>query len=538
MPMDLDKTQEFPLEAIRSEEGSDALWKREGGHLRMQVQAAREIILTFDADGVIRFANQSGLDMTGYMAEELVGMKIADIFPPDDLARIEKGLSLRSGADRAEITIPESRFIDRELALIPVEIQLLARFHEGVRQQAILIARNISDRLRLERERRRRAKSALVRRFAEGVIDDLDKLLENTLSDLEFALSTIDTQNTLFRRIADARKDCAEALRRVRRLVPLAKPPEIESERASLRDLLQRAVEKATNGSDVKCEFWLPDTLWPVKGDETLLTRALEQVIRNAVESMQGRGVIQIRADNGSAGPDLPGEFAPKGAFVGLSIKDRGKGLRPEDLEAAVEPYFSTRTERDGPRPGLGLAFADAVVQAHGGRLDLFSESGLWTLARVLLPAWRKSSADMASRKSPDSGTGPPSGEKRGRVLIMDDEPIVREVASDMLAGLGYDATVVAGAEAAIARFTDAASAGKPYHAVILDLNPGEGGRGGRTVLDALAKIDARVRGIAASGYSNDPEMTDFGVYGFKAALRKPFTRQDLADALAAALSE
>lgn len=531
MHMDTNDTQEYPLHDIEPTEADDTLWKREGGHYRMQVQAAKEIILTFDADGVIGFVNQGGLDMTGYIEDELVGMKIGDVFPPDDLARLERELSFRAGSGQVEITIPESHFINRELELMPVEINLLARFREGVRREVILIARNISGRLRLESERRRKAKSALTRRFAGGVIADLQNLVEDTLNDIEFALSTLDSgNNTLFRRLTDAREGCNASLRRLRRLKCLTDTPEIAMGRASLRNLLHRSTESVMDETAAKCEFWLPDALWPVKGDEALLTRAFEQLIRNAAEAMGGNGMIQIRADNDDTGPDLPREFSMEGAFVSVTIRDHGKGIRQADLETILDPYVGID---GGLEAGLGLAFADAVIQAHGGRLDLFSEAGLGTVARIYLPALREPSTVTTPEKMADRVADQTDAVKKNRVLVMDDEPIVREVATEMLEGLGYRVVAVDRAEAAIERFAEASAAGEPFRVVVLDLNPGRGAMGGRAVMASLVKIDPRVRGIAASGYSGDPEMTDFAGHGFSAALPKPFTRRDLAAAVA-----
>ena len=110
----------------------------------------------------------------------------------------------------------------------------------------------------------------------------------------------------------------------------------------------------------------------------------------------------------------------------------------------------------------------------------------------------------------------------KGKVLVMDDEDLVREVVGKMIVYLGYEANLARDGEEAITIFTEAQISGHPFDAVILDLTV-PGGMGGKETMENLLKIDPQVKAIASSGYSDDPVMAEFHKYGFSAIIPKPY---------------
>ncbi|MDM8522071.1 response regulator [Desulfococcaceae bacterium HSG8] len=115
----------------------------------------------------------------------------------------------------------------------------------------------------------------------------------------------------------------------------------------------------------------------------------------------------------------------------------------------------------------------------------------------------------------------------KGRILIMDDEEIIRDIASQMLRRLGYDVELSEDGAEAAAAYKKAMNEGKRFDIVILDLQVRKG-MGGKDAMKELIKIDPDVKGIISSGYSNDPEMTDFEKYGFSGVVEKPYSIQEL----------
>ena len=252
-------------------------------------------------------------------------------------------------------------------------------------------------------------------------------------------------------------------------------------------------------------------------------------MVTNAIEAMPNGGTVTIRGDNlqfgdGNGYTDLP---LKSGDYVRISIQDQGKGIYPEHLDRIFDPYFSTKTMGVQKGMGLGLATAYAIVQKHGGHLSVESEPGVGTTVDIYLPAERhhvKSDGKVHSEKDFPS--------PRKRVLLMDDEEMLRKLAQQMLKKLGYDVETVKNGLEAVELYKTQKALGTPFHAVILDLTI-KGGMGGEQTVGKLLKIDPDVKAIVSSGYFDDPVMSNFEDYGFRGAMAKPYEKNKLKEELA-----
>lgn len=128
----------------------------------------------------------------------------------------------------------------------------------------------------------------------------------------------------------------------------------------------------------------------------------------------------------------------------------------------------------------------------------------------------------------------PASSRGNGRILVMDDEDFIRDVARSMLQGLGYTVETASHGAEALDMFTNAARSGKPFDLVILDLTI-PGGMGGKKTKEELRKIAPSLKIIASSGYSDDPVIAHPGEFGFDASIRKPYHREELAETVLSA---
>jgi CheY-like chemotaxis protein len=203
-----------------------------------------------------------------------------------------------------------------------------------------------------------------------------------------------------------------------------------------------------------------------------------------------------------------------------VAVQDQGIGIHPDYIKKVFDPYFTTKQKGSG----LGLAVAYNIVAKHDGQLTVDSQMGEGTTFTILLPASTTSPKNERDERK-EIVTG------QGRILVMDDEDYIRELALSMLTKLGYEVVVAEDGQTAVDLYRKAFDRGRPYDAVILDLTV-PGGMGGQETIARLIEIDKDVRAIVSSGYSNDPVIANYTQYGFHGAVQKPYLVQEMSQLL------
>lgn len=276
----------------------------------------------------------------------------------------------------------------------------------------------------------------------------------------------------------------------------------------------------ALSGSNVKGEIYIPDKLWTVKIDESQIQQVINNLVINAHQAMPGGGVIKVSAANETLGSNSHRSLEA-GDYVKISVEDQGAGIKEDDLGKIFDPFFSTKSGGHG----LGLATSYSIIRKHNGDLCVQSQTGVGSRFDFYLPAFRKESA----RSSEPSQNKPVTGE--GLVLVMDDEESIRDLMVASLGRLGYEVVSSKDGAEAIAYFKQHETAGNAFDLVILDLTI-PGGIGGAETISQIRTINADVKAICSSGYSNDKVMLNCNEYGFDRALAKPYRINDLSEAL------
>jgi CheY-like chemotaxis protein len=201
-------------------------------------------------------------------------------------------------------------------------------------------------------------------------------------------------------------------------------------------------------------------------------------------------------------------------------VHDHGCGIPPDVLPNIFDPYFTTKETGSG----LGLAAAYAIVSKHDGYMTAESQVGTGTTFFIYLPASQHHMpARRVTQDTPSVGNT--------RILVMDDEEIIRDLLYEILTSLEYEVVCAQDGAEAIALYEDALTSGRPFRAVILDITV-PGGMGGKEAMAYLRAIDPHVRALVSSGYANDPIMAHFAEHGFSGVVTKPYTVQRLQDAL------
>jgi CheY-like chemotaxis protein/two-component sensor histidine kinase len=298
-------------------------------------------------------------------------------------------------------------------------------------------------------------------------------------------------------------------------LLTFAKGGEPVRRTQDLRPLIANCARFALSGTNVDCRLELDEGLWPADIDENQIGQVLDNLLINARQAMPEGGTATIRAVNGPDGPC--------GRTVLISVADTGVGIPKEILPKIFDPFFTTKRSGNG----LGLAMAYSIVQKHGGAISAKSEPGEGTLFSLSLPASSGSSGrDASDEASRFKGSG--------RVLVMDDEPFIRDIARDMLEKLGFGADCASDAREALRMVSEARGKGG-YRAIFLDLTI-PGGPGGRDIVKDLRAGGTDAVIVASSGYSEDPIMSHPREFGFDASIRKPYRVEDLARLLSSVM--
>jgi CheY-like chemotaxis protein len=286
-----------------------------------------------------------------------------------------------------------------------------------------------------------------------------------------------------------------------------------------VRPVIENAVKFALSGSRIDYRITLDEHLRMVEADEGQIGQVIQNIVINAEQAMPLGGTVLITAKNGPE-PGKPGNRT----FVEITIKDTGIGISPQCLPRIFDPYFTTKEKGSG----LGLATAYSIVRSHGGIIEVASEADKGTTVSVYLPAVEPET-DIPDAPAVRSG-------KKGRILVMDDEELVRKIAGEMIAAGGHEIECAAHGEAAIEKYKSASDQGRPFDIVILDLTI-RGGMGGKQAIEKLLEIDPSVKAVVSSGYSDDAVVSDFPAYGFAASLTKPYDFNELTQTLNRLLS-
>jgi CheY-like chemotaxis protein/anti-sigma regulatory factor (Ser/Thr protein kinase) len=255
--------------------------------------------------------------------------------------------------------------------------------------------------------------------------------------------------------------------------------------------------------------------------DTGQLGQVLQNLVINAVHAMPAGGIIRLTARNITGDPD---ESPPApGRYVLITVRDHGQGIPPEHLAKIFDPYFTTKQSGSG----LGLAVVHSIIANHAGHIAVESKPGKGTLFSIYLPSAGKSPLVEKSAEAT-----PPPSKGQGKILVMDDEELIRNVSTAMLRQLGYEAHTANDGEEALALYLQAKNDGHPFDLVIMDLTV-PGGMGGGEAITRLRQLDPQVKAVVSSGYANDPIMANFRDYGFCGVTPKPFGLEDLSRLLA-----
>lgn len=384
--------------------------------------------------------------------------------------------------------------------------------------------RDVTEVHRMQEELYRSQKLDSLGILAGGIAHDFNNILTGILGNITLARMEIKPDTSMFSILEEAEKAAIRAKDLTQQLLTFARGGAPVKKTASIPDILHDTVQFALRGSKSICEFNIPDNLWHAEIDKGQISQVINNLIINSDEAMPQGGRINVHAEN----TILTDEFSSllPGRYIKIVITDAGLGIPEEHLSRIFDPYFTTKQKGSG----LGLATCYSIIKNHGGMITVDSRLGQGSTFNILVPA----SEERVEKEFVAQNT---QRTRQGRILIMDDETMVLEVASRMLQYIGFkDIQTVTDGQNAVNTYSKAWQDGNPFTLVIMDLTV-PGGMGGEEAVRSLLEIDPNAKVIVSSGYASGPVLSDYKKYGFSAVVGKPYTVNELARAVDEALN-
>jgi PAS domain S-box-containing protein len=501
-------------------------------HFKAIVESSEDAIISKTLEGIILTWNPGAEHVYGYSAAEAIGHPMTVLLPgdrPDEETSILE--RLRRG-ERVQHFETIRRRKGGELIHVSLTISPI-RDKRGRTIGASHIARDITERQKVEEQLRLTQKLESLGVLAGGVAHDFNNLLTGILGNASLALDTLAPGNPTREMLRDVVKASERAAHLTGQLLAYAGKGRFLVDFVNLSDLVREmsTLVRTSISKNVHLRLELGGHLPSVEADPSQMQQLVMNLIINAAEAIapQEAGTVLVTTNVERLAEDEPPNAAgdpglPAGTYVSFEVHDTGCGIDEATLPRIFDPFFTTKfTGR-----GLGLAAVQGIIRGHKGAMQVHSRPGKGTRFKVLLPVVAEAQATIGGATAsldPTAGTG--------LVLVIDDEDIVRRTAKAMLERYGYAVVLAENGKEGVDLFHVLSD---KIRVVLLDMTMPV--MNGEETLQRLKAIDPNVKVILSSGYNEVEVIRRFTGAGLAGFIQKPYSAAALAQKIGPLVQE
>lgn len=470
--------------------------EEERSRLTTAINQSAEAIVIMDLEGYIQYVNPAFSSVTGYEPQEAVGQNLAiiksgkhdDMFYSNIWKTIESGESWNG---RIINKRKDGVFYTAESAISPVKDP------GGAIEHYVVAIRDVSEQVELEQHVRQAQKMDAVGRLAGGVAHDFNNILQSILGFSGILMSELEEGSSQYEDVSEIRKAARRAGDLTRQLLTLSRKHNVEYSLQNLNEIISRneKMMRRLIGEHIEFVFDFDPGLKTVRADLSQIEQIILNLFINARDAMPEGGRLTVRTTNVEVEP----ADASDSGQICLEVQDTGHGIREDVKQHLFEPFFTTKQVGEGT--GLGLSVVYGIVQQHGGHIEVSSRVGEGALFKVFLPICTEEPEPMLvdENKPRDARSLEGHGE---RVLVLEDDTVVRELSCRMLKDAGYDVKSAASVQDARTFMESDCCDLMMADMVLPDGN-------GLELAQELKGLRTDLRVLICSGYSQDPDVLD-----------------------------
>lgn len=478
------------------------------------IEQSPNIIFITDISGRIEYVNPTFTIITGYSAEESLGrtpkfLKSGEMNMAEYDQMWKTILSGREWYGDLQNKSKSGDFFWVRSSIAPV-IDTSGRIINFIAiQKDITFEKNVQAKL-METQN-----METLSLLSGGIAHDFNNLLTGILGNISLAHIEIDL-DLKGEYILESVNAIYKAIKLTEQLLSFSKNGLPSLEITNLANLIRETVRFTLRGSNVKATIDVDPNLWDTKIDIGQINQVIQNLVINSKQAMPYGGELTIRARNIHLFENITD--LPSGKYLKLEIEDTGIGIPKSIITRVFEPFFTTKPNGTG----LGLATCQSIISNHKGKLELSSTQGVGTQVIIYLPALPDSFIENSLMEEELTLNGVIGK----NILVMEDEPLVRDIYRKILNKIGCDYKIVTNHNNALNCYLSELSQSS-FDAIFLDLTVA-GGKGAMETLEEILEIDPNVKAIVTSGYSNSDILRNYQKYGFIGKLEKPFGVREL----------